>query len=74
MEREIRLEEIKVDITSDEERWALRWVACYLFVDILEVDCAFLRLVNMLASIKCLMLDGLAVSTENVFVAVSYYP
>ncbi|KAF8226303.1 hypothetical protein L208DRAFT_1302667 [Tricholoma matsutake] len=40
LEREIRFEELPVEITSDEERWAL-------------------RLVNMLASLKCMMEDGL---------------
>ncbi|RDB28371.1 Exonuclease V [Hypsizygus marmoreus] len=39
LEREIRLEDLEVDITSEEELWGL-------------------RLVNMLASLRCIILEG----------------
>ena len=68
LEREVRVEELPVDITSNEERWALRWVILIHYFDTLGADHAFLRLVNMLASLKCIMDDGLTVSTKFVII------
>jgi hypothetical protein len=57
-----------VDITSDEERWALRWAIYYALARALGADYAFARLVNMLASLNCMMLEGFTVSNDGVIV------
>jgi hypothetical protein len=57
-----------VDITSDEERWALRWAMYYCSAHVSRLIMFSLRLVNMLASLKCMMLEGLTVSTKRLIV------
>lgn len=72
LEREIRVEELPVDITSNEERWALRWAMRYYFDTCTWADYTSPRLVNMLASLKCMMDDGLTVSADITILAMSY--
>lgn len=57
-----------MDITSEEERWALRWAIHYTFAYVLEADYGFVRLVNMLASLNCMLLEGFTVSNGTAIV------
>lgn len=50
--------ELKVDISSEETRWALRLV----FLAYKEIPLNdFIRLVNMMACLKCMLVDGFTV-------------
>jgi hypothetical protein len=63
LEREVRPEEVKVDIATNEERWGLKYVVSALFMTS-GVDHGA-RLLNLIACFESLLAEGMTVSVSR---------
>jgi hypothetical protein len=62
LEREVRPEEVKVDITTNEERWGLKYIVSALSFELISGANQRDRLLNLIACFESLLGEGMTVS------------